>query len=357
MSISVMTLLWKSCLYEGNKLTVLLALADWAEDDGGDIFPAIETLAAKCRVSLRTAQIVLRQLENDEVIERIANPKGGRGKVTEYKINLERVQNLQGLHEEENPDCPHCYAKRKSREKRARYRAQRAQPPAGKGAEARIKGADAREHIDNNHLQPLNTRQHSSAPDSACESETVASLGKGETERWPEMRSAIAETWPNGFPADNEVACRAEFERQTRNRPADLVIACARRHGTALAERQRQRGPNAGPLLVKRPSNWLKEGDWQGYIPKVEDDVARDANLASALGSVRRALGDELFAVLRERMPNDALARLDGITLSGAVFAITRPLQRILLEKHISAIERVLRDRPAFTLVGERKAS
>jgi hypothetical protein len=350
MSISVMTLCWKTCLYDGNTLNVLLSMADWAEDDGGDIFPAIETLAAKCRCSTRTTQVALRALEADQVIERIANPKGGRGKVTEYKINLERVQKLQGLHQAEKPDCPHCLAKRKSEEKRAQFRAQRVQVAAGKGANPRIKGAEPRERIDNTHQHPSDNHQHSSAD--AVESEKIASLGEGAPERFPEFRSTVAKTWPRGFPADNETASRKAWCQVTRRHPADLVIACAALHGGDKTAAQKQRAKDGGTQHMRLPSNWLKDGDWEGYIPRAEEAVAREAQMATALGNVRRALGEGVFAVLRPRMPEASIARLDGMTHTPpATFTVTSAFQKTLLDNHLSALETHLRERPSFTLV------
>lgn len=358
MSIRVMTLIWDTCLYDGNTLNVLLAMADWASDDGGDIFPGIETLAGKCRCAVRTTQSALRRLEADNVLEQIANSKGGRGKVTEYKINLERVQELQGLHEADDPFCSHCISRRKSQEKRVQFRAQRVQASTTKGASSRQKGADPRNPIDNIHHQPPENHHHSLAPAGADESEKFASLSEGTPERWPEFRSAVAQTWPNGFPADNEVACKVEFIRQTRQHPAEIVIACAREHGAELRRRDDARGKRAGGTIAKKPSNWLKEGDWQGYIPKAEATRIQEAETVTALGNVQRALGSGLFELLRRSMSDSALAALNGLTLEApATFAITSGVQRILLQKHEGALERHLGDRPRYILVQKAGAA
>ena len=231
-------------------------------------------------------------------------------------------------------------------------------PPGGKTSPpAGISVPPAGMHIEEPSSEP-SVNRHSLAPAVAVESENVASLGKGEPERWPELRKAIADTWPNGFPADNEIACRTEFERQTRTRAADLIIACARAHGAVLTDRQRQRGQKAGAMLVKRPNNWLKEGDWQGYIPQVHAAEEQDAEIATALGRLRRAVGDGLFGVLRTVMTDPELAKLDGLTLEEPSRILhPRPFQRVLLERHIGAIERQLGEPPVFTLVAERKTS
>jgi hypothetical protein len=348
MSIEVMSFLWKTCLYEGNTLNTLMAMADWAEDDGGDIFPGIDLLAAKTRASVRTTQIALRRLEGDQVIERIANARGGRGKITEYKIDLERVQELQGLHEAAEPDCAHCAARRRSAERRAEHRAKRVQAGVAKGAGSRQKGAGSRPPIDNTHQQPPNT--HHSGPAGAGESVTIASLGEGEEQRWPEFRSAVANTWPNGFPFDNEVACKAEFVRQTRKHRADLIIACANLHGAELRRRQERRGTGAGQVMAKLPSNWLKVGDWQGYIPAAEAAVEAEAKAALALARVRETIGDGLFDLLRRRGLSDMqLSQLDGAAFTAPAAFEVSGYQRALLERHIGALESHCGERPTFS--------
>lgn len=112
-------------------------------------------------------------------------------------------------------------------------------------------------------------------------------------------------------------------------------------------------------MFAKRPSNWLREGDWQGYIPQAEERARLEVEIVTAMGNVRRALGNGLFDLLRRQGMSDAsLAMLDGMTLAPpAQFGITKPFQRTLLEKHSGVLERQLGERPSFTLVAEAKAS
>ena len=44
---------------------VLLALANYANDDGGSVFPSLETIAARCRISRRTAARAMKMLAAD----------------------------------------------------------------------------------------------------------------------------------------------------------------------------------------------------------------------------------------------------------------------------------------------------
>ena len=68
MSIRVMNEVWESRKFEGNQLLLLLALADFASDDGGNVFPSVEKMAEKTRASRRTVQRNLRKLEDEGVL-------------------------------------------------------------------------------------------------------------------------------------------------------------------------------------------------------------------------------------------------------------------------------------------------
>ena len=68
MSIRVMTQVWDSGQYNGSKLLLLLALADFAHDDGANVYPSVDTLAQKTRCDRRTVQRNLRQLEGEGAI-------------------------------------------------------------------------------------------------------------------------------------------------------------------------------------------------------------------------------------------------------------------------------------------------
>lgn len=61
MSIAVMTHVWKHSQQKGSYLLTLLAIADYA-DDNGRAYPSIKTLAAKTRLSERNVQYVLHKL-------------------------------------------------------------------------------------------------------------------------------------------------------------------------------------------------------------------------------------------------------------------------------------------------------
>lgn len=94
MSIKVMNLVWCSAPVNGNKLVIMLALSDWAYDDGTGARPYVPQLAKKTRVSDRTIQRLLKELEDeDKLIERVARGGDGR-RPNEYAINIKLLAEL-----------------------------------------------------------------------------------------------------------------------------------------------------------------------------------------------------------------------------------------------------------------------
>lgn len=68
MSIKVMSHVWKNSKQKGTKLLVLLALADFSNDEGIS-WPSMKTLAKKARTSKRNTQDIIRKLVEEREIE------------------------------------------------------------------------------------------------------------------------------------------------------------------------------------------------------------------------------------------------------------------------------------------------
>lgn len=88
MSIKVMSLVWKESKLGGSELLCLLAIADFA-DDNGVAYPSVTTLSEKIRMSKRNTNYILKKLETSGELE-IDRNKGRNG------CNLFRVKTLQG---------------------------------------------------------------------------------------------------------------------------------------------------------------------------------------------------------------------------------------------------------------------
>lgn len=98
MSIKVMHLVWQNASeLQGSRLLVMLALADWSNDEG-HCWPKINQLAHKTRVSARTAQRCIRDLEEEGYLT--AEGGGGRGIPSQYQLSIERLneQRVTTLH-------------------------------------------------------------------------------------------------------------------------------------------------------------------------------------------------------------------------------------------------------------------
>lgn len=87
MSIKIMSRVWESDMDSSRKL-IMLAMADFADDSGGGIWPSIPTLAKKCSMGERTIQDHLANMRADGwlLIDGTKPVKGGQ--VNVYRINL-----------------------------------------------------------------------------------------------------------------------------------------------------------------------------------------------------------------------------------------------------------------------------
>jgi hypothetical protein len=83
MSVRVTGAIWSAAGYEGGSLLVLLALADWANDDGV-CWPKIAAIAQKARLTERQTKNILKRLEGDGVIG--IERGNGRGVANRYCI-------------------------------------------------------------------------------------------------------------------------------------------------------------------------------------------------------------------------------------------------------------------------------
>ncbi len=77
MSIALMTRAWEHAPYSGSELLVLLALCDFANDEG-ECFPSQATLAAKTRMSERQVRRIIKQFEIDGAVRKEVEQDGKR---------------------------------------------------------------------------------------------------------------------------------------------------------------------------------------------------------------------------------------------------------------------------------------
>lgn len=126
MSVKIMSLVWERAPYSSGSLLVLLALADWSNEEGIS-WPSMETLATKTRIERRSAQRIVRQLASDGYIK--IEEGGGRGKQHRYIIQTEKMTNCRPLCELQTATPTSPFSEEKgdiSNTKRATFDAQRA---------------------------------------------------------------------------------------------------------------------------------------------------------------------------------------------------------------------------------------
>lgn len=99
-SIKVMSSVWESAPVRGGRLLVLLALADFANDNG-ICWPSITTLAQKARLKRRQTQHIVKKLRDTKLIamDKGTGPHGANTyKVRTWPARAEIVQGAQKLH-------------------------------------------------------------------------------------------------------------------------------------------------------------------------------------------------------------------------------------------------------------------
>ena len=107
MSIKIMTEVWESSSTKGDSRLVLLALADFANDEGY-CFPSLERIALKSALSKRNVQMILRDLKSRG--ELVILQGAGRGNVNAYWV-LPPASKLRLTQEGKNTQNFHPFAR------------------------------------------------------------------------------------------------------------------------------------------------------------------------------------------------------------------------------------------------------
>ena len=94
MSVRTMARVWQDSKHGGTELLMLLAIADFADDDG-NAYPAVGTLAKKCRMGCRNANYVLKALEDSGELK-VMRGRGPRG-TNRYRLLAKGVQSFAPL--------------------------------------------------------------------------------------------------------------------------------------------------------------------------------------------------------------------------------------------------------------------
>lgn len=95
MSIKLMTLARMTALPTNAKF-VLMALADWADDNGINCYPSVYELSEYMTCSERTVQRLLRELEEGSWVAVVGNAKGG-GSSRQYALNVPKMEEIAAI--------------------------------------------------------------------------------------------------------------------------------------------------------------------------------------------------------------------------------------------------------------------
>ena len=134
MSFKVQDLVWMHYPGVGSELSLALALARYAQEDGSRIFPSVATLQQLTRqASRRTIQSHLARMRKGGFLVVVAGGMGGRSKTTRYRIDLDWLKG--------RPIVAHFAA---SKERSAEYAtSETAQPGTERAQSTARKGAVA----------------------------------------------------------------------------------------------------------------------------------------------------------------------------------------------------------------------
>lgn len=103
MSVRTMARVWECSQQSGSHLLMLLAIADFADDDGR-AYPSVPTLARKCRMKPRNANKVLSALKASGELD-IVHGKGPRGtSIYRVKVDAQGLHSSTGVHS--RTGCP-----------------------------------------------------------------------------------------------------------------------------------------------------------------------------------------------------------------------------------------------------------
>jgi hypothetical protein len=95
MSVSVMSDVWRSTLKDATQVSVLVCLANFADDDGANCFPGIPRIAKMVRYSERTVIRAIAQLEKEDWIS--VEHGRGRGVKSIYLVNVAKLKTCQDV--------------------------------------------------------------------------------------------------------------------------------------------------------------------------------------------------------------------------------------------------------------------
>lgn len=95
MSIKVMTMVWDAYPASGSELLAMLAMADWCNDTGSSLYPSMNAVAAKIRVSEKQARRIVQSIVERGFMRVVGNANGGKpGTTKQFQIEVGKLREL-----------------------------------------------------------------------------------------------------------------------------------------------------------------------------------------------------------------------------------------------------------------------
>lgn len=102
-----MTMVWEAFPASGSELLCMLAMADWANDNGGSVHPSMKAVAEKIRVSEKQARRIVQGLVEAGYMAVVGNPFGGApGTTKQWAINVKKLHELAAKKHQEIGQTP-----------------------------------------------------------------------------------------------------------------------------------------------------------------------------------------------------------------------------------------------------------
>jgi hypothetical protein len=272
MSIHVMNEVWSKSQHKGGALNLMLAIADFASDQGS-AYPGVPTLAQKIRMSTRNTQLLLRKLEEsgELKVEEGAGPRG----TNRYQIQL---QNLG-----------------KKPAKIAAVPGEKTAPPkrlqGEKTSQKGVKNLHGAEREGVNQLSPDPSCDPSWDPSSSAAANAAGAAG-GDGGAVAGRADAATVAWLTSIGVKTRAALRdlgtldlgymrhqwAEFQTENAARARPLTIGAfveqLRANPTPALRPPPPPPTDAAPAEDTRRPDWIAPGHWQGLTDPQRDALA-----------------------------------------------------------------------------------
>lgn len=242
-----MARVWESSRHSGSDLLMLLAIADFADDDG-NAYPAVSTLAAKCRMKPRNCRYLLRSLEESGELSVVVN--AGPYGANLYRINLDAlgmqsfagVQSLAGVQHSAATPAKDC---RKPLQRIA------AKPSV-------------------NHQEPSTYAHDAQKPHRSRSPSASESADDGFADFWKQYPKKVAK--PAALKAWKKIKPAAHVQ-------ADLMAALGKHKASADWQKD-------GGQFIPHPASWLNGRRWEDEAPLAADKTAAPARNPIFAGAV-----------------------------------------------------------------------